>query len=51
MIICPSILIVNTAKYFKDTKEIRENKIELLKKIKYFTEQIQNLNIMNSTNL
>jgi len=48
MIICPSILIVNTAKYFKDTKEIRENKIELLNKIKYFTEEIQNLNIMNS---
>jgi len=48
MIICPSILIVNTAKYFKDTKEIRENKIEFLNKIKYFTEEIQNLNIMNS---
>lgn len=48
MIICPSILIVNTAKYFKDTIEIRENKIELLNKIKYFTEEIQNLNIMNS---
>lgn len=48
MIICPSILIVNIAKYFKDTKEIRENKIELLNKIKYFTEEIQNLNIMNS---
>ena len=48
MIICPSILIINTAKYFKDTKKIRENKIELLEKIRYFTEEIQKLNIMNS---
>lgn len=48
MIICPSVLIVNIAKYFKDTKETRENKNELLEKIRYFTEEIQKLNIMNS---
>lgn len=48
MIICPPILIVNTAKYFSNTKEIKNEQNDYLEKIKFFNDEIKKLNIMNS---